>query len=513
MSEQPQLSVSVPQGGGMPFYLIPVICLLVVIAVIFNRNNLVSTSLAVETNPSGASVFINGKLAGATPVDLNGLSAGQYCVRIEKDGFATLTRSIELTAAGLQMKESLQPRGVGGLTVDIKPYGAEVLLDGEFLGQTPISRSNIPVGIHEIMIRKTNFKPYVQRIEVTSDTALEFREFALEDMILTMLRSQVDGDRQRVSHYMDLGHYLFVNDQLDESAEMYAKALAVANTPIQFAQEVNAEERRLEMRLRAEDLNRLNEEIRKKSHWPGKDVRKWAQILKQQQEAVAGNNIAEWQTVREQVDNFVRDGNFQRAERLIQDHIVAAKNNPQVSQAYISLLTLRLKLHNLDNIRETYAKFDEQFGAQPALARQAANAIYSTQANFQGEQRTEILGMAEKLLRKGVAASKRGEPELCALCKFELANVMTLQHRGDQAVPLYRESITGTRDATTKDLRAQKLYDCLKAIGNLTEARDVLTTLSASATPDIATRAQAELKQLEKQIEKLEPSPKIEPKP
>jgi tetratricopeptide (TPR) repeat protein len=495
-------------------------CLVLAAALTVGYRHFYQPSLTIRTEPAGASVFVNGHLAGATPVSVTGLtSGGDYSVRLEKEGFRPLIKNFKLDSGGTKISESLQRRGHGSLKVDVQPAGSEVLLDGEFVGHTPMYQEKVPVGLYELQIRKTNFKPYVQRVEVTTEVPLEFKDFGLEDVILAMLRGQVDRERQRVSHYMDLGHYLFVNNKLDESAEVYAKALAVANTPLEFPQEADAEERRLEVRLRAEDLNRLNDEIRKKSHWPGKDVAKWARILKQQQEVVAGNNITEWATVREQAQNFVRDNNFERAQKLLQDHIAAVKdNNPLLAQAHIELLSLRLRMRNLDGAKETFTRFSELYGNQPAVARQAANAIYSANANYQGEQRAEILSMAEKLWRKSVGLTQRGrgDPELHALCKFELANVLTLQGRNDQAVEFYKDAIAGTRDASTKELRGQRLVDCYKALGNFAEARSILLSMINSPRPDIATRAKADLQQLDlleksisKQQQKAEPSPEL----
>jgi hypothetical protein len=477
-----------------------------------------SARLAVNTNPVGASVFVNGRLAGATPLSVGGLKQGGYTLRIEKEGFAPLIKNIQLAGADLELRESLKRNGMGSLNVDIRPYGAEVLLDGEFFGHTPLQREDVPVGPHELLIRKTNFKPYMQRVELNGEEQLSFKDFQLEDIVLAMLRNAVEADKQRVSNYMDLGHYLFVNNEMDESAEVYAKALAVANTPLEFAPTADATEKALEQRLRAEDMNRLNEEIRKKSHWPGKDVAKWASVLRKQQEEVAGNNPTDWATVNEQVQNFIRDDKLERAQALLLKHIslTQAKNNPLLPQAYVSLLSLRLKMHNLDGVRETYTKFSDLFSTQPTLARQAANTIYSAASNFQGEPQKEVLAMAEKLLRKSVAATVRGrgDPELHALCEFELANVLTLQSHGTEAVPLYKSSVDGTRDQSTKELRNQKLVECLIKIKGYAEGRAVLAVLATSARPEVVRKAGEDLAALEakakedlKEKESVGPSP------
>jgi len=456
------------------------------------------TAVTVQTEPPGATVFVNGRVAGATPVALSGLACGSYGLRFEKEGYVTLARPVQVTRDGLAVRETLTPNGTGSLAVQIKPRGAEVLLDGELIGHTPLQRSGIPVGVHELVVRKTNFRPCIQRIEVKPGPPLEFKDFGLEDIILAMLRSNVDKEKQCVRHYMDLGHYLFVNDELDEAAEVYAKALQVAVTPLEFPPEMKVEERALETRLRAEDANRLNEEIKRKTHWPTKDVLKFANILRQQQELVTGKNVTEWVTVYQMVQNYIQEQKYERAQALLLRHIAAVPNTPLLPQAYIELLRLRLRMHNLEGVRETYGKFFDAYGGRAELLRQAANGVYSAAQSYQGAERTEVLNMAERMLRTAVLLTKpgRGEPELHALCKFELANVLCLQSKPELAVPYYREGIAGTKHEGMKALRSQNLVECLKQMHNLAEARTVLTDLANNPDPEIAKKAKEDLRQL-----------------
>jgi hypothetical protein len=54
--------------------------------------------LSVETDPNGAAVYVDGRLAGATPVSVSGISAGEHRVRVVKDGYLENARLITVTA-------------------------------------------------------------------------------------------------------------------------------------------------------------------------------------------------------------------------------------------------------------------------------------------------------------------------------------------------------------------------------------------------------------------------------
>jgi hypothetical protein len=56
-------------------------------------------ALTVDSRPSSAKVFIDGKLAGSTPLQLAGLDAGEHVVRIELDGYRRWSSSVRVVAS------------------------------------------------------------------------------------------------------------------------------------------------------------------------------------------------------------------------------------------------------------------------------------------------------------------------------------------------------------------------------------------------------------------------------
>ncbi len=54
--------------------------------------------LHVQSRPAGARVFVNDRLAGATPIAIPGLPAGDATVRIEKDGYIPWTATVRVSA-------------------------------------------------------------------------------------------------------------------------------------------------------------------------------------------------------------------------------------------------------------------------------------------------------------------------------------------------------------------------------------------------------------------------------
>ncbi len=51
-------------------------------------------TLSVSTDPDGAAVYLDGKMAGHTPLDLEGIPAGDHRVRVVKTGFLENSRIV-----------------------------------------------------------------------------------------------------------------------------------------------------------------------------------------------------------------------------------------------------------------------------------------------------------------------------------------------------------------------------------------------------------------------------------
>ena len=58
-----------------------------------------SGELAVESRPAGASVYIDDRLVGRTPLSVGAVPAGEHLVRLELDGYRRWTSSIRVVAA------------------------------------------------------------------------------------------------------------------------------------------------------------------------------------------------------------------------------------------------------------------------------------------------------------------------------------------------------------------------------------------------------------------------------
>lgn len=434
-----------------------------------------------ETDPPGASLFINGRLVGATPLTLEGLAPGAYGVRLEMDGRQPRTMRMMVTDKAQTFTEAMNPVSTGVLVVDVTPRGAEVLLDGELMGLTPLTMNHAPVGIHELLVRKTNCAPFSQRIDLKAGDKLEFKDFALEDKVLKMLQGLVANEKARVGHYIDLAHYYFIVDDMDNSIATYLKAQDLADLPLELPENMDPDERALEQRLRNEDRSRLRKEIEKHKSPSYFGVEKTNLFRDKYDKAVAeanDRNVTSWAWVETNGGEYLRNGDYARAERLFAEHLEKNPNSPAAVNCLMNLLKARVGLRNMRGITEVSAKLLELAGKRTDVMFQAGTALSSAKDRMRPGDRQDLLGMAEKMLEKAFEAAP--SPATKADAAFELGNVLLAGHRPEGAVVWYEKSLIESLALDVKEDRTYCLAEAMLQAGKVDEAEGRFQELAKS---------------------------------
>lgn len=167
-------------------------------------------SLQVTTMPDGAAVTVDGTSRGSTPLTVPGLAAGSHTVRLAKAGFTDYTGTLTLSGgkttllnitlvaaqgapamttlplastpsqapAGAQSAVTAAPSGTGSLSVASMPPGANVYLDGEKVGTTPVTLPGVTAGSHRLLLTLQGYADSTQPVTVTagqqSDVTITF---------------------------------------------------------------------------------------------------------------------------------------------------------------------------------------------------------------------------------------------------------------------------------------------------------------------------------------------------
>jgi hypothetical protein len=133
-----------------------------------------AATLVVQTTPSGAAVFVDGREAGTTPVALADLSPGsEHALRVEKNGYNDLEQKVTVPEPGTRAEVQLalvHTPELATVRIDSDPPGAELLQNGELIAgvRTPVADYMLQVGrAYSLTLRAPGYAP--ETVTVTAE--------------------------------------------------------------------------------------------------------------------------------------------------------------------------------------------------------------------------------------------------------------------------------------------------------------------------------------------------------
>jgi hypothetical protein len=121
--------------------------------------------LKVQSTVPNAEVFLDGSSLGRAPVDRGDLDPGKHYIVVHRDGYTDFKREVYLMEnQSVALVADLS--ATGAVRVLSTPEGADVRIDGELVGKTPVSRDQIPAGDHVIEFRLKGYFDHKETMKV-----------------------------------------------------------------------------------------------------------------------------------------------------------------------------------------------------------------------------------------------------------------------------------------------------------------------------------------------------------
>ena len=130
-------------------------------------------TLVITSSLSGGLVTVGGTERGRTPEVKLELPAGTHDVQVDFPGRGLWTSTVGVPAGERITVQAEPPSGGQGeatLALDVKPDGTRVIIDGEPVGETPLSPIPVTPGSRRIVLKAPNHAPFVHRLEVAAGT-------------------------------------------------------------------------------------------------------------------------------------------------------------------------------------------------------------------------------------------------------------------------------------------------------------------------------------------------------
>lgn len=186
--------------------------------------------LRVESVPPGASVWLGDDILGVTPLSLPALGSATASLRVSLPGCVDAT--IEVNPASLPadriLRVTLEAAGaLGTAHCESDPPGADVFLDGEFRGRTPLVLRHLEPRAYEVTFMLANRKSVTQALEIAAGAQTKTLKVELPSLTEEYYRQQIEKAPTNTHHYADLAHHLIIEHRFADAAIVFGDAITM----------------------------------------------------------------------------------------------------------------------------------------------------------------------------------------------------------------------------------------------------------------------------------------------
>ena len=135
-------------------------------------------NILINSNPSGAKVYLNDVYRGISPLSLNSLDVGYYQVKMVKSGYEDWSKKVYVySSKTTNVSATLVPLlQSGSIAISCNQSNAKIYLDGDYKKRTSSSKTvmleDINAGYHELSITKTGYTDWSEKIYVTPNQVI-----------------------------------------------------------------------------------------------------------------------------------------------------------------------------------------------------------------------------------------------------------------------------------------------------------------------------------------------------
>jgi hypothetical protein len=132
--------------------------------------------LSITSQPTGASINIDGWDKGNTPQTLSNIKVGTHTLTLKLAGYTDWSSSIEVIGGqtnpvSVTLIQNQQGGGVGGygsIAIQSNPSNANVYLDGQPSGTTPLTIPSVNPGTHTILLTLQGYNDTSRTVDVAT---------------------------------------------------------------------------------------------------------------------------------------------------------------------------------------------------------------------------------------------------------------------------------------------------------------------------------------------------------
>jgi len=454
------------------------------------------TVLEVSSEPGAAEVRLDGRFVGLSPVRLEGVAVGEHLVEVVCGGYVPGAERRRLVAPADRVAIRLEKQAVGGLQIASVPDGAEVLLDGQSRGNTPLELAGLAPGTYRLVMHKAGRDFWSEQVTVRAGETTRVSA-ELGDHVLTFLLAAVQTEPRKLAGWTELGHYYGVRGLEDESIEAFKKGLALCMEPGTAGDEVNRHFQMLQRQL----------------HLPGRDRTEYRNRIAAAFVDLAKENAGNPTAIARLAAILEQQRRFPEAMNL---YLAAGRKGGGDNLEMITRgFALGLRLGQMDAAKELADIGCKGRPRDAALRMNLGGQCLEIYGRVAENLRDQVLAMAEQLYDEAARLGPDHGAKSQAL--YGLARAQTFRNKLDAAAAAYGRAADELQAGKGDRGRwAEWLFEraaLLVKLGRTEEARALFGRLVKEAPEgSVRSRAAEELARLP-EPPKLTPPPPTPPPP
>jgi len=122
--------------------------------------------LVIKSEPTGAVVQLNGQQKGKTPIELPELASGDYTITVGKDLYHDSEEKYTITDGSDNERTVVLHPAFGQLNVEVNPKGADVSVDGQFKGKSPLRLDELPSGAFRLKVSQDLYETFDEEVTI-----------------------------------------------------------------------------------------------------------------------------------------------------------------------------------------------------------------------------------------------------------------------------------------------------------------------------------------------------------
>lgn len=127
----------------------------------------------ITSQPEGATVIVDGKDRGTTPITLFDLAPGRHHLKLRRAGYVERDRFFNTSEGPFIEKSEVLEEEKGLLLLKTDPPGCNILVDGVSIGQTPRLITTLAAkDVYEVRLRKAGYRDQVINVKFDGRTPL-----------------------------------------------------------------------------------------------------------------------------------------------------------------------------------------------------------------------------------------------------------------------------------------------------------------------------------------------------